>query len=293
MTVIPSFRSQCGAAALTAVVAFAGAELATAQDAPGDAIVATVNGEAITQTDLNAAADEMGEQLSQMAGDPHTNLIDTLINIRLAAKAATAAELDRDPLVASRLGLVRDRELYLEYMRGQVADALTEEAARARFSEELAAFEPGEEVHVRHILVETEDEAMAIIAELGEGGDFEAIAREKSIDPGSGPNGGDLDFIARGDTVAQFEEAAFGLDVGAYTETPVESEFGWHIIRTDEKRPEQPPVFEEEARRIQAQLFTESFDQAINDLRAGATIEIVPPPEPTAPQGVPPPMVPE
>ena len=99
--------------------------------------------------------------------------------------------------------------------------------------------------------MDSEDEAKAIIADLDAGGDFAAIAKDKSKDPGSAANGGDLGFIKRGETVKAFEDAAFALDVGQYTKTPVQSQFGWHIIKVDEKRPEAPPTFEQEARRIQ------------------------------------------
>lgn len=290
MTVISRFRWP-GAAlavatplALAVVVAMiAGIGTPMAQDAPGDAVVARVDGDVITEIDLTAAAQEIGEEIDRMPGDRRANLIDVVVNIRLAAKAAATAELDKDPLVAARMALVRDRALYIEYLRGKIGASLTEEAARQRYGEEIAEFTADEQLRARHILVKTEDEAKAIISDLDNGGDFAEIAKEKSTDPGSAPNGGDLDFIGRGDTVKPFEEAAFALAVGEYTKTPVQSPFGWHVIRIDEKRAQPPPPFEQEARRIQADLFAESFDKAIEELRAAATIEVIPAAEPEAP----------
>ncbi len=284
MTVISRIRWRNAAVALIAGLALmAAAGESMAQDSSGDTVVARVNGEAITETDLSAAAHEFSDQLQQMRGDPRKNLIDIIVNMRLAATAATAGGLEKDPLVAAEMALVRNRVLYLAYMRDKVADALTEEAAHKRFDEELAKFVPGEEVHARHILVDSEAEALAIIADLDAGGDFEAIAKDKSTDPGSAPKGGDLGFIKRGQTVPEFEDAAFALDVGEYSKAPVQSQFGWHVIKVVEKRPEPPPTFDQEFRRIQSDLFGEAFDRAIDDLRATATIEVVPAAEPTAP----------
>ena len=298
MTVITRSNWRGAAVALVAGLALmAGNAAAMAQNAPsdqnavempappGDTVVARVNGEPITQDDLTAAARVFRDQVQQMPGDARANLIDIIINMRLAAKAAVTAGLDKDPVNAAQMALVHDQTLYIAYMRTKVADALTDEAAHKRFDEEMAKFVPGDEVHVSHILVDTEDEAKAIIAQLDAGGDFAAIAKEKSKDPGSAPDGGDLGFIKRGQTVQAFEDAAFGLDVGAYTETPVQSQYGWHVIKLQEKRTEPPPTFEDEQQRIQNDLFGESFDKAVSDLRAAATIEIVPTADATPPDG--------
>jgi len=284
----PMFKFGWRSALLAAVwTAIAGVGVAPAQQASGDTVVARVNGKAITENDLKVAADEIGDQIGNMPGDPRSNLIDALVNIRLAAIAAAAAGLDKAPEVAARLELVKNRELYVEYLRSKIVPELTNAAIHKRFDEELAKFVPGEEIHVRHILVKTEDEAKAIIAELDHGGDFAAIAKEKSIDTGSATNGGDLEFIAHGDTVKEFEDAAFALDVGQYTKTPVQTKYGWHVIKVEEKRQQQPPTFEQEAQRIRSDLFAEDFDKAIAELRAAATIEIVPAPSATTPEAAP------
>ena len=159
---------------------------------------------------------------------------------------------------------------------------MTEAAAQQRFAEETAKFVPQDEVHAKHILVKTEDEAKAIIAELDKGGDFATLASTKSEDSGSGKDGGDLGFFGRGRMVKPFEDAAFSLEPGQYTKTPVQSDFGWHVILVVEKRKSQPPTFQSQAQRIQQDLVRETFDKEIAALRANAKIEMVPPPAPPA-----------
>ena len=252
---------------------------AAAQDAA--TVVATVNGETIADADLALAATEFGDQLNQIAPAARRQaLIDLLINIRLADKAAVAAGLDKDPGVASRLDLMRQRTLYTEYLRKQFAASATEAEVRKRYDEQMAKFVPGDQVRASHILVKTEDEAKAIIAELDKGGDFAAIAKEKSLDPGSGARGGDLGFFGKGMMVKPFEDAAFSTPVGTYTKTPVKSDFGWHIIKVEEARKEPTPTFESVAQAIQQDLIRETFEKTIEGLRATATIEVVPPPAP-------------
>jgi peptidyl-prolyl cis-trans isomerase C len=133
---------------------------------------------------------------------------------------------------------------------------------------------------LHHILVETEDEAKEIIADLEAGGDFAAIAKEKSTDTGSGAGGGDLGFVPRGVTVPEFEEAAFALEVGEVTDQPVQSPFGWHVIRLEEKRESSPPEFAAEENRIRTELLRSFITGKIEELRAAADVEII---EPEAP----------
>jgi len=257
---------------------------ASAEDAPADKVVATINGTPITEGDLGIAAQEFGEQLQRIPPDQQrTALIQVLIDIRLLAKAAETAGLDKDKDVAGKLAFARDRTLRSEYLRSKVVASVTDDAAKKRFNEEIAKFVPGDEVHVSHILVKTEDEAKAVIADLDKGGDFTAIAKAKSLDPGSGPTGGDLGFIGRGKTVKPFEDAAFALDIGSYTKTPVQSEYGWHVIKVIEKRKEPAPTFEAESDRIRQQLAQEAMKNEIASLRAAAKIDIVPEPAPAAP----------
>ena len=267
--------------ALAAALLFTGPRPAAAEEPAG--VVATVNGEPITESDLALAAAEFADQLGQVAPQSRRGaLIDLIVNIRLATKAAEAAGLASDPAVAVRLKLARERTLYSEYLRKAFVSSVTEDAARKAFEEDLAKFVPADQVRASHILVKTEDEAKAIIADLDKGGDFAAIAKDKSIDPGSGARGGDLGFFGHGAMVKPFEDAAFALKVGTYTEVPVKSDFGWHVIKVEEARKEPPPTFESQAQRIQQDLIRKTFEKAMDDLRKTATIQIVTAPPPAA-----------
>jgi len=275
-------------AALCGLAVAAAASLALvpafAEDAAPDKVVATINGTPITEGDLGIAAQEFGDQLQRIPpNQQRTALIQVLIDIRLLAKAAETAGLDKDKDVAGKLAFAHDTTLRSEYLKSKVTASVTDDAAKKRFDEEIAKFVPSDEIHVLHILVKTEDEAKAVIADLEKGGDFAAIAKEKSLDPGSGPQGGDLGFIGRGKTVKPFEDAAFALDAGAYTKAPVQSEYGWHVIKVTEKRKEPAPTFDAEADRIKQELAQETMKNEIASLRAAAKIDIVPQAAPAAP----------
>lgn len=293
MTLLSRARPRRIALAAALSLALAAPFAASAQDAP-ERTFAIVDGEPITETDLALALAEFGDQLTQIpAAQRPQAVLDLLINIRLAAKAAAAAGIDKRPLVEKRLELIRERTLYSEFLRDVFGTAVTEENARKRFDEEVAKFVPADQIRASHILVKTEDEARAIIADLDKGGDFAAIAKEKSLDPGSGANGGDLGFFGKGMMVPPFEEAAFAIPVGSYGKEPVKTDFGFHVIKVVEARKEPPPTFEAQAARIQQELIRSTFEKEMEALRAAAKIEIVPPPAPPAPPAAPPATTPE
>ena len=269
-------RRLAGALALLAGLAAGGAGIATAQEMSPETVIATVNGTPITVGELQLAGGEFADQLGQVPPDRRDGaVLDLVINMRLASAAALAAGLDQKPEVMQRLDLARDRTLYSEFLREKFLAAVTEEQVRARYDAETADAQPVEEIRARHILVGTDQEALAreIIAELDAGGDFAEIAAEKSMDPGSGASGGDLGWFRRGMMVKPFEEAAFALDVGQYTRDPVQSDFGWHVILLEEKRTAPPPSFEQERPRIEQDIVRETFESEIGALRETATIE--------------------
>lgn len=275
------FRPMLAAATLLSLIAAGAAGAARAEDAPPNPVVATVNGEEITEADLGLAVQDFRETLAQLPPDQRLDaLINGIIDIRLMARAAEAAGLDKGEEAARRIAFVRDRALRAEYLRSKVFDTVTDEAIQARYDAEAAAFVPVDEIKASHILVETEDEAKAIIAELDNGGDFAVVAKAKSLDLGSGANGGDLDFFAHGRMVKSFEDAAFALDVGAYTKTPVKSDFGWHVIKVVDKRKSSPPALDQRRNELRDAMAKELFLAAVEQLRQGATIEIVPQPGP-------------
>lgn len=243
-----------------------------------ETVVATVGGEPITEADLSFAAEDLAQDLAQMpAEERRAFLLRVLIDMKVMAGAAKEAGMDQTELFAQRLKYLEERALRRAYFADAIAGQVTEEAIRAEYDAFVAQFQPAEEVHARHILVETKEEADAIKAELDAGGDFAAIAQEKSIDPGSGANGGDLGFFAKGMMVPEFETAAFALANPGDVSAPVQSQFGFHIIKLEEKRQSAPPAFEQVAPQIQQQVLMRVFNEKVEELMSGVTIDVTDP----------------
>jgi peptidyl-prolyl cis-trans isomerase C len=305
MTVSTALRLPILAFAIAAAVAILPyAPRAAAQDGPsaapqaaevatdgGDAVAtdevfATVDGQPVTAGDLLIAAEDYARQVGGAPGNlPLGQLLDAIIDMRLLARAAEQAGLGDDPAVERRLAFERMRALRDIYIRQEALAAVTDEAVQAQYEKEKAEFEPQDELHLQHILVETEDEAKEIIADLDAGGDFAEIAREKSADTGSGASGGDLGFVPRGATVPEFEDAAFALEVGEVTDAPVQSQYGWHVIRLDEKRETSAPEFATVENRIRGEMIRAFVTDKVEELRAAADIEIIEPEKPAADGG--------
>lgn len=243
-----------------------------------ETVVATVGGENITEADLSFAAEDLAQDLAQMpAEERRAFLLRVLIDMKVMAGAAEEAGMDQTELFAQRLNYLKERALRRAYFADAIAGQVTEEAIRADYDAFVAQFQPAEEVHARHILVETKEEADAIKAELDSGGDFATIAQEKSIDPGSGANGGDLGFFAKGMMVPEFETAAFALANPGDVSAPVQSQFGFHIIKLEEKRQSAPPAFEQVAPQIQQQVLMRVFNEKVEELMAGVTVDVTDP----------------
>jgi peptidyl-prolyl cis-trans isomerase C len=272
-----------------AALALCSATAARAEDASGGKVVAIVNGDPITEADLAIVAQEYEQQLSQVPQEQRgAQLLNVYIDIKLLAKAAEAAGIDKSDGVVRNLAFQRARVLRNEYLKEKVIGAVTDEMVRTRFGEQLAKFEPADQVHVRHILVKTEDEAKAVIADLDKGGDFAEIAKAKSEDPGSAPNGGDLGFIGKGQTVPPFEAAVYALAVGTYSKAPVQTDYGWHVIKVEEKRKEQPPTFDTQKDQIRTDLLKGLFTKELDALHAAADVKLMDAngvPQPALPPG--------
>jgi len=249
---------------------------AAAQD-DGTKVVGTMNGQPITERDLDMTFTDLQDQLGQVpAADRQAAALSALIDIRALAAKAEAGKLDETREFKDRLAFLRQRALHNAYFRAEVVEKVTDEDVRARYDKEVAATAPENEVRARHILLETEEEAKAVIAELDGGADFEALAKEKSTGP-TGPNGGDLGYFTRGRMVPEFEEAAYALDIGGYTKQPVQTQFGWHVIKLEDKRQVQPPSFAEVEGQIRAVLMRERYFELLSELREEADLEITDP----------------
>jgi len=246
-----------------------------AQDAtPNMTVVATVNGSPITENDLEMAQGDLGPQFAQLPEEQkRAAALNAAIEIRLLADKADEEGLGETDAFKNRMEFLRQRALHSAFIETEVAGEVTDEAVRARYDKEIAATPPVNEIRARHILVATKEEADAIIAELDAGGDFEAIAKEKSTD-GAAAQGGDLGFFGPGQMVPAFEEAAFAMDVGQFSKEPVQTQFGFHVIKVEDKRTQQPPSFDQVKEQVRTLLFRETYFAAVQALREAATIDV-------------------
>lgn len=250
-------------------------ETSTLEALEPETVLATVNGYEITESEARMASQDFAEQLQQVPVEQRRAVIvDALIDLHLLAMAADEAGLDDSEEFARRMAYQRARTLRSSYLVEVIAADVNEDALREAYDEAIAEFEPSEERQARHILVETEEEAVEVIEALDGGADFATLAQERSTGP-SASNGGDLGWFGRGRMVPAFEEAAFDLEVGAYSSAPVETQFGFHVLMVEGVRDTQAPAFEELAPQIQQGLLQRRFIETINDLRDGGEVVYV------------------
>lgn len=201
-------------------------------------------------------------------------LLQFVIENELMAKAATQAGLESGPTFEDRLKYHRRRTLRDAYFDKSVRTAISEDEVKKVYDAKVAGMKPEEEIHARHILVATEAEAKEIAERLKKGDDFATVAKEKSKDPSA--EGGDLGFFTRGQMLKSFEDAAFALEEGQISE-PVQTQFGWHIIKVEEKRTRPLPTFDQVKDQITTQLTQQKAKDTIRGLHDSAKIEIVDP----------------
>jgi peptidyl-prolyl cis-trans isomerase C len=256
-------------AAAFGLLALAGSAYAQADDP----VVATVDGAEIRRSDVEAAARSLPEQYRQMPLEMlYAVLLDRVIDFRLLANEAEEADLEDDAEVQAELARARADVLRDALIRQRIEAGSTDAALQARY--EQLRQDPGfaqEEVHARHILLETEEDARAVIAQLEGGADFATVAQERSIGP-SAATGGDLGYFSREQMVPEFAEAAFAMSAGEISSAPVQTQFGWHVIKVMDKRTAEPS-FEESEPQLRQDLAREIVNALVADLRADATIE--------------------
>ena len=239
-----------------------------------DGVVATLNGEPITEADIAMAEADLDPQFGRLPeAQRRAAALSAVIDVRLFAAEAEKQLIDQSEDFQQRMEFLRERALHSAYIDQNVVQGITEEDLRARYEEEIAKIEPKEEVRARHILVETEEEAAEIIKQLDEGADFATIAGEKSTD-GAAAQGGDLGYFTRGRMVPEFEEAAFALEPGTYSKEPVKTAFGWHVIKVEDKRMQEPPAFEQVENQIRSMLIRDRYLETVASLRGGAELDI-------------------
>jgi peptidyl-prolyl cis-trans isomerase C len=247
----------------------------TAAPVDPNAVVATINGEKLTEADLALAEGELSQQFAQMPPEQRrAAALSAAIEIRVMAKKAVDSGLDKDPDFQRRMAFLQSRALHGEVVEKEVVDKVTDAEVRARYDQEIANTPPVNEVHARHILVKTKEEAEAIIKQLDGGADFQKLANEHTNDPSGKTNGGDLGWFGPGQMVPEFDKAAFALDVGKYTKEPVQTQFGWHVIKLEDKRAKQPPAFDDVKDQAKQAVIRDKYFAMVKDLRAAAKVEI-------------------
>jgi len=235
-------------------------------------VLAKVNGSEIRQSDVTAAEKDIGASLAQL--DPATrqaSVVQLLIDLKLVAKAAEDKKIADTPDFKQKLAFTRSR-LLMDTLLDQEGKAAVTDAALKQVYDDAAKQISGEqEVHARHILVETEDKAKEIIAKLKKGADFAELAKKESKDPGAS-DGGDLGFFTKDQMVPEFSAAAFALEPGKISD-PVKSQFGWHVIKVEEKRARKAPPFEQVKPQLEAFVIRKAQAEYVAKLRSDAKIE--------------------
>jgi peptidyl-prolyl cis-trans isomerase C len=235
-------------------------------------VLAKVNGVEIRKSDVAMAEEELGPSLAQM--DPATkddNVLSFLIDMKIAAKAAEDKKVQDSEDFKKRLAFARNRLLMDSLLASEGKAATTDDAMKKVYEEASKQIAGEQEVRARHILVESEDDAKAIEAELKKGGDFAELAKKKSKDPGSS-DGGDLGFFTKDQMVPEFANVAFSLEPGKISD-PVKTQFGWHIIKVEEKRNRKPPEFDQVKGQIETYVTRKAQADYVTKLREAAKIE--------------------
>lgn len=262
------------ATAMTALMALT--SVASAEDAK-DPVVAKINGVDVTKSDLALAEGNIDPQLSQLPPEQkQLAALTAVIDSKLIAAKAKDEKLDEAPEFKQRLQFILDREMHNTYFKKHIVDAVTDAEVKARYDVEVKGLPKQEEIHARHILVKTEDEAKAIIKALGEGKDFAALAKEKSTDPNKS-DGGDLGYFRKGQMVPEFEAAAFAMNKGDVSKEPVKTQFGYHVIKVEDKRIAPPPPFDKVKDQVRQIVMRDKYVEMLKAAKDGAKIEILDP----------------
>ncbi len=255
---------------MIAVFLFAPIGGSFAQDS--DPVVARVNGVDIHQSDVAFAEEEIGGNMPKMAPEQKREyLINYLVDVIVLSQAAEQQKLADRPEVKHRLAFDRNRLLMESLLQDTGRAALSDTAEHQVYDEAIKQVKNEEEVHARHILVPTEDEAKEILAQLKGGADFATLAKEKSKDPGAA-EGGDLGYFTKDQMVPEFAAVAFKLDQGQLSD-PVKTQYGWHIIKVEDKRTKPTPTFDQVKSQIETYVAHRAQAQMVEKLRSAANVE--------------------
>jgi len=240
-----------------------------------DPVIAKVNGAEIHESDLTMAEEDVGQnqQVQALTGDAKRDyLVSYLADVILAAKAAEGKKVGDQKEFKSRLTFIRNKLLMETLLQQEGKAALTPAATKKVYDEAVKSMGNEQEVRARHILVPTEDEAKAVLAEIKKGTDFAELAKQKSKDPGAAAEGGDLGYFGQDQMVPEFAAVAFKLDKGQVSD-PVKTQFGWHIIKVEDKRTKPVPEFDKVKEQVETYVVRKAQADFIHKLQENAKIE--------------------
>jgi peptidyl-prolyl cis-trans isomerase C len=292
---LPAVRRGALVAAAAAAIVIASGIATLSQTAP-DPVVATVNGIEIHQSDLTLAEEDVGQNLPQGGPDAKRDyLVSYLSDMILLAQAAEEKRLQDDPDFKRHAAFARNKVLMETLLQSEGKKALTDQALRAVYDDAVKQMGNEEEVHARHILFrvanpadekaskEAEDKVKAVIDRLNKGEDFVKLANELTEDPSGRKDGGDLGYFTKDQMVPEFSAVAFKLDKGKISD-PVKTQFGWHVLKVEDKRQRQPPEFDKVKGQLEGYVERKAQVDLVAKLRAQAKIErLDKPAQPPAP----------
>ncbi len=241
---------------------------------PGNPVVASVDGQDITRVDVFRYIKMMPAQVQQMPPSAvYPMALDQVVNTRVVQNKAEKSGLENDPEVQQQLDMARQQIIRSVYVQREVDKNISESDMKAKYNDTIGKQPAVQEVKAAHILVDSEAKAQALIAQLKEGADFAKLASENSGDPGNKDKGGDLGWFAKADMVPEFSEAAFKIAKGSVGDAPVKTQFGWHVIKVEDKRDRPKPTFEEVKPMIQVELRREKLEAMLEGWKKTAKIE--------------------
>ena len=266
-----SLTSVLKSTTLSALVALS-ASFATPAWAQEKISVGSVNGEPMYLDEVMQLTEQLPDEYRRQPLESYyPNLVAEIANTKLGAKAATDANLQDNELVQDAIRIATERILAEAYFATEMRKMVTDEEIQSAYDRFIADSDSREEISARHILVNEKQEAVDLIAKLKDGADFATLAQEFSTGP-SGPKGGDLGYFGRGQMVPDFEVAAFDLEIGTFTAEPVQTQFGWHVIKLEDKRTQPAPTLEEMRSQIAQGLSQQALARLIEELRKDANI---------------------
>ena len=274
VSVTPATESAQAIAVETANIEPAAAPAEEKQHGADDPVVAKVDGKPVYKSEVMDFVKTLPPQMSQ--ADPKTIFpmaLDQVISAKIVDEKAITEKTENDPVVQKRLADAKLQIVRAVYAEKSIEKEFSQDAVKKAYDDIVKNIPKTEEVHARHILVDTETEAKDIIKKLDGGAKFEDLAKELSKDKSNSATGGDLGFFAKNDMVKEFSEAAFALKANEYTKTPVKTQFGFHVIQSLEKRERPAPKFEDVKLQVEGQVRRDILNKLVEKWRSEAKIE--------------------